>query len=162
MAPDLVDDRLELGLHRLEVRSVGEGVLGPDRLADPVGAYRAFVDAARDPVIIGAGLAECCCRKARRLRFRSSPVLMPSRSILALVAGPMPWNFPTGRVSTKPGPISGVMTKRPIRLALVGGELGEELVVGDAGRGGQAGLGPDPRPGSPGDLGRRGDPFRFR
>ena len=43
----------------------------------------------------------------------SAPVRIPSACILAAVAGPMPWNFPTGRFSTKAGPAFGVMTNRP-------------------------------------------------
>jgi hypothetical protein len=46
----------------------------------------------------------------------SDPVKMPRLCILAFVAGPMPWNLPTGSVSTKPGPISGVMSYRPLGL----------------------------------------------
>ena len=41
---------------------------------------------------------------------------MPSAFIFAPVAGPMPWNFPTGSVSTKAGPISGVITNSPSGL----------------------------------------------
>ena len=33
-----------------------------------------------------------------------------SKCLHALVAGPMPWILPTGNASTKPGPISGVIT----------------------------------------------------
>ena len=33
-----------------------------------------------------------------------------SAFILAAVTGPMPWNFPTGSVSTKPAPCSGMIT----------------------------------------------------
>ena len=33
--------------------------------------------------------------------------------MFALVAGPMPWNLPTGSVSMNAGPISGVMTYWP-------------------------------------------------
>jgi hypothetical protein len=41
---------------------------------------------------------------------------MPNRSILAAVAGRMPWNFGTSSPSRKPGPISGVMTNWPFGL----------------------------------------------
>lgn len=34
----------------------------------------------------------------------------------AAVAGPMPWNLPTGRVSTNAGPVSGGMTYWPLGL----------------------------------------------
>jgi drug/metabolite transporter (DMT)-like permease len=43
-------------------------------------------------------------------------VYQPSAFIFALVAGPMPWNLPTGKDSTKTGPISGVMTYWPFGL----------------------------------------------
>ena len=43
---------------------------------------------------------------------------------------------------------------------MVGGELGEELVVGDAGRRRQPSLGADLRPDQLGDLGRGGDPLQ--
>src|SRR6202012_3356219 len=62
----------------------------------------------------------------------SRPVWRPSEFILALVAGPMPWNLPTGRASTNAGPISGVMTYWPFGLRW-GCKLRQGLVVGDAG-----------------------------
>jgi hypothetical protein len=43
----------------------------------------------------------------------SRPVWRPSEFILALIAGPIPWNLPTGSTSTKTGPISGAMTYWP-------------------------------------------------
>ena len=67
---------------------------------------------------------------------------MPRRLILAAVAGPMPWNLATGKLSTKAGPISGVITNI-VRLTLVGGQLCEELVVGHACRGSEACVGAD-------------------
>ena len=45
------------------------------------------------------------------------------------------------------------MDIEPVGLALVGGELGQELVVGHACRGGEAGLLADPRPDRLGDVG---------
>ena len=41
---------------------------------------------------------------------------MPRLFIFRVVAGPTPWNFPTGNVSTKAGPMLGVMTKSPSGL----------------------------------------------
>ena len=82
---------------------------------------------------------------------------IPSWFILAEVAGPMPWNLPTGRASTKAGPILRRDDEQPVRLAVVGGQLGQELVVGDPGRGGQRRLGLDAGPDALRDLGRGGD-----
>src|SRR5829696_9715970 len=77
---------------------------------------------------------------------------MPTAFIFAAVAGPMPWNLPTGSASTKGGPHLGRDDEQAIGLALVGGELRQELVVRHAGGGGQAGL--DAYPGADllGDL----------
>ena len=80
-----------------------------------------------------ADLPKCRCRKASDFARRSAPVSMPSGCILAAVTGPTPWNLAIGSDSTKPGPISGRDDELAIRLAMTGGELGEELVVGDAG-----------------------------
>jgi hypothetical protein len=47
--------------------------------------------------------------------------------------------------------------EEPVRLAVIRGEFGEKLVVGDAGRSRQLGFGPDPCPDFFGDLCRRDD-----
>jgi hypothetical protein len=43
----------------------------------------------------------------------SMPVKMPRAFFFALVAGPIPWNLPTGNASTTAGPIAGVITYWP-------------------------------------------------
>ena len=88
----------------------------------------------------GPTLPKCCCRKASGCARRSAPVSMPSRFIFAAVTGPTPWKRPTGKPSTKAAPMLRRDDELAVGLALVRGELGEELVVGDAGRGGEAGL----------------------
>jgi len=45
----------------------------------------------------------------------------------------MPWNLPTGKASTNAGPISGCDDVLTVRLAMVGSELRQKLVVGNAG-----------------------------
>ncbi len=70
--------------------------------------------------------------------------MMPSRSILAAVTGPTPWNRLTGRVATNAAPLCGGMTHRPSGLFWSLAQLGDELAVADAGRGGEPGLGLDP------------------
>jgi hypothetical protein len=47
--------------------------------------------------------------------------------------------------------------EQPVRLVVVGGQLGQELVVGDPGRGGQRRLGLDAGPDALRDFGRGGD-----
>jgi hypothetical protein len=52
-APDLVHDRLQRVARRIKGEEVGgKGVLRADRLPDPIGANRPFVDPTRDPVIV--------------------------------------------------------------------------------------------------------------
>src|SRR3977135_162194 len=63
----------------------------------------------------------------------SRPAWSPSAFILALVAGPMPLNLPTGSVSTNVSPILGRIAVVAIRLAVIGGKLRQKLVVGYAG-----------------------------
>ena len=89
MPPNLVDQRLELGDHRIEVFQVGDKrVFGADGFADLVGTDRAVVDTARDPVVVGAGFAEVSCRKARDWLRMSRPVQIPKALNLAAVADP--------------------------------------------------------------------------
>ncbi len=51
--------------------------------------------------------------------------------------------------------------EQSVGLAVIGGELGQELVVGDAGRSGEAGFGADRRADFLGDPRRRGDSARI-
>lgn len=44
-----------------------KGVLGPDRLADAGGADRPVINAARDPVIVGARLTEVLLKEGQRV-----------------------------------------------------------------------------------------------
>ena len=68
VAPDLVDQRLELRDHDVEFGEVvGKGVFGADRFSDSVGLHGPVVDAARDPVVISAGLAEVRVHEVERL-----------------------------------------------------------------------------------------------
>ncbi len=65
---------------------------------------------------------------------------MPSRSILRAVTGPTPWKRATGSEATKSAPLLRRDHAQPVGLAMIGGELGDELAVGDAGRGGELAL----------------------
>ena len=57
------------------------------------------------------------------------------------------------------GPIWGGDDKEPVWLAVVGGQFGQEFIVGDAGRCGELGFGADPCADFFRDLCRRGDTF---
>ena len=86
---------------------------------------------------------------------------MPSRAIFSAVFGPMPWKRLTGSAATKASPLRRRDDAEAVGLVLVRGQLGEELVVGDAGRGGEAGLGPDPGADLLGDPGGDADPLQI-
>ena len=60
------------------------------------------------------------------------------------VTGPTPWKRATGSEATNSGPRSGRDHAQAVGLAMVGGELGDELAVGNAGRGGESGFLADP------------------
>ena len=53
---------------------------------------------------------------------------MPSAASFAAVFGPMPWNRPTGSVSTNAGPMRGVMTNSPSGLRWSDASLASNLL----------------------------------
>ena len=136
--PDGLADPVELGGHRALVGQVGhERVLGADRLVGAVGLDLAVADAAGEVVIIFARAAEIVGEEGealgpevgagddaeprhllRRLRADAVEALDRQRGDEGLASG--------GRDDAE-----------AVGLVLVRGELGEELVVGDAGRGGE-------------------------
>ena len=73
-------------------------------------------------------LQKCVRRKVSSLALKSSAVKIPSRFILAAVAGPTPWKRSTVRPSTKPGPIAGVMTNNPSGLRWSEASLARNLL----------------------------------
>ena len=120
-------------------------------------AHRSLVDAARDPVVVGPGLAEVLLEKRQCLRLeiaavtdaepfhlgaghRTNPVKLADRQ-----------SFDEGRAHP------GRDDEQSIGLALVGSHLGQKLVIRDAGGRREPGLGADSRPNLFGDLGRRRD-----
>ena len=60
--------------------------------------------------------------------FVITPRMGPSRFIFAIVAGPTPWNLPTGSVSMNPGPILGAMTNSPSGLRWSEASLARNLL----------------------------------
>jgi hypothetical protein len=72
MSPDLLDDWLERVVRVFEGEDIGqEGVFRTDRLANPVGSNRPFVDTARNPVIVWSGLPEVLLKEGKRLVGRA-------------------------------------------------------------------------------------------
>ena len=72
-------------------------------------------------------------------------VRMPSRSSAASVARPTPQMIETGWRARKASVSARPITLEAARLVEVGGDLGQELVVGEADRGGDAELALDAR-----------------
>ena len=111
MAPDLADQRGDFGPRRVQIEYVGrEGVFGPDRFSLPIRLDGMIIDPAGDPIVPAAGFPKMLLEKVSGFAFRSAPVKIPSRSILAAVAGPTPWNFLIVSAWTKAGPVRGVIT----------------------------------------------------
>ena len=102
----------------VEREEVGaERRLGADGLADAIGADRAFVDAPREGVVVGARLAEVLLEERQRLGLQVAAVADPEPLHLRRASrGRSRGTCPTGRPSTKAGPILGVMTNRPSGL----------------------------------------------
>ena len=158
MLPHLLGQRAQLITHGSQGGQVLEkGVLGADRLADAVGPDRALVHATRDPVVVGATPAELLLQERHALRPQvepgadAEPVHLGRRH---RADGMEPAHI---EGLDEGGAAAGRDHEQPVRLAVVGGELGEELVIGHPGRGGQprpfANAGPDRL----GDLRRRRD-----
>lgn len=125
--------------HRAEFSEVGrERVLGADRFADAIGPDGAVVDAARNPVVIGTGFAEILLQEgeelianveagpnSERVEFsgscRSDAVKLSDRQLPDESRSHLRWD-----------------DVLPVRFAMIGGELRQELVIGNARRGVQA------------------------
>ena len=160
---DLGDDRLQPVASVRDVpQVVRERRLAADRLADAVGAHRPLVDAARDAVIVGAGGAELRFQELQRLRpkVRAGEDAQPVHPLLLLRPDAVE---PADRQALHVGfALVRRDDEQPVRLVLVGGELGEELVVGHAGRGVEPGRRLDLALDGARDLGRRRTvPARF-
>src|SRR3954469_24277764 len=144
-APDLVEKGLKLRSHLLKAEEVArKRVLGSDRLADGVSADRAGVHNARDGMEVRAGFAEVLLQNREGLRLQVSPGPdgEPVHPGLGCRADAV--KAADRQSLDKARPDARGDHEQAIRLVLVGGELGQELVVAHPGRGGQACLGPDP------------------
>ena len=70
MSPDLVDQRLQFGQHRLKLGEVAEeGVFSADGFPNPVGADSRLRRRPARPVVIAFGFPEVCPHEFERLDF---------------------------------------------------------------------------------------------
>ena len=90
-------------------------------------------------VVVGTRLAEVLLEERQRLGLEVGAVADPSRSILR-TSRPDPVEPPDRQVLDKGRAHPRRDDEQAVGLALVGGHLGEELVVGDARGRGQPGL----------------------
>jgi hypothetical protein len=137
--PNLVDKRLQFGYHRLEFSQVsGECILGADRLPDPVRPDLPVVDASRDPIVVRAGLTEVGSHELQSLISHVEAGVQAERVHFRASCRPDPVEFTDGQAFDERRPHRGRDDELAVRLAVVGGELREELVIGNAGRGVEA------------------------
>src|SRR5579875_2939854 len=156
--PELVDDFLQCGARGPVGEQIGgKRGLGAEGLAPPIGPHRPLVDAARHPIIVRPRFPEMPLQESQGLRLEVKPGLDPEPLHLGGGGGPYAGELPDRQGLDESRPHPGGDDEQPVRLAVIRGELGEKLVVGDAGRGRQAGFGADPGPDLFGDFGRRGD-----
>ena len=134
-----------------------EGILRADRLADAIRAHRPLVDAAGDPVEEWAGLAEMAFEKLERAVAQVAPVFDAEPLHLGGGRRADAMELRDRQRLDERGPHTGCDDEQPVRLVLIGGKLGEEFVVGNAGGGRQPGLGADVGADHLGDIGRERD-----
>ena len=135
MPPDLGDDRLKRFAHRHErMQVLRKGVLRPNRLANAVGAHQPFINAARDPIIVGAGLAEVPLKEGQGLRPQIEAVLDPESVHFGCRRRSNTMEFFDWQILDKGRPHFRGDDVEAIGLAMIGGELGQEFVVADPSR----------------------------
>src|SRR6516225_4264986 len=158
VVPYLVDDlskRVPRGFVGEEIG--GECVLGADGFAYPIGADRPFVDAARGPVIVRAHFPEMLLQELQGLALEIEPGFDAETRHLPRGGGPDAVKLPDRQSLDERRAHFRGDDEQPVRLAVVGSELGEELVVGDSGRRREPGFGADFSPDFFRDLRRRDD-----
>jgi hypothetical protein len=75
VAPHLGDDLSKRIARRVVGEEIGgKRILGADGLSYPIGADRPLIDAARSPVIVGAGFPELLLQEGQGLRPEVEPV----------------------------------------------------------------------------------------
>ena len=133
--------------HRLERGQIlQEGGLGPDGLADAVRTHRPLVHAARDPIIKASCLSEGRDEKRQITGAQIEPGVNAKAVHLSRGRWPDAVEFGHRQGFNETAAHLGRDHKQAVGLVLIGCQFGEELVVGDAGRRCEAGLGPDRTP----------------
>jgi hypothetical protein len=158
VVPYLVDDlskRVPRGFVGEEIG--GERVLGADGFAYPIGADGPFVDAARGPVIIGTHLPEMLLQELQGLALEIEPGLDAETRHLPRGGRPDAVKLPDRQGLDERRAHFGGDDEQPVRLAVVGSELGKEFVVGDSGRRREPCFGADLSPDFFRQLRRQGD-----
>src|SRR5205814_2721329 len=100
-----------------------------DGFAYPVGADGPLVDAARRPVIVGARLSEMMLQETLCLALEIEPGLDTESPHLLGCRGPDAVKLPHRQGLDEGRPHFRRDHEKPVRLAMVGGEFGEELVI---------------------------------
>ena len=131
VTPYLVDDLLKHVPRRFVGEKIdGKRVLGPNGFAYPVGADGPLVDAARGPVIVGARLSEMLLKELQGLVLNVEPGLDTELGHLSRRRRPDAVKLPDGQRLNEGWAHLRRDHEQPIRLAVIGGEFREELVVG--------------------------------
>ena len=121
------------------VRSLENVFSAPTDLRIRLARTVAVVDAARDPVVVAAGLAEVRLHEVERLVAHVEAGAEPERVHLRARRRPDAVEFADRQRFDERWPHFRRDDELAVRLAVVGGELRQELVVGDAGGGVEAG-----------------------
>ena len=135
----------------------GQKVLGAEHPPDPIRSERPLVHSPRSPVIVGARFPEMLLQKGQGPRPEVKPGFDPEQRHLLGCRRSDAVKLPDRQGLDESRPHFGSDDEEPVRLAVIRGKLGKELVVGDAGRGRELGFGADPCPDFFRDLCRRDD-----
>jgi len=108
----------------------GKGVLRTDGFAYPVGAHGPLVDAACGPVIVGARFPEMVLKELQGLALNVEPGFDAKPRHLSRRRRPDAVKLSHRQRLDEGRPHLRRDHEKPVRLAVIGGEFREELVVG--------------------------------
>jgi hypothetical protein len=129
VSPHLVDNlskRITRGFVGEEIG--GKRVLGADGFPYPIGTDRPLIDAARNPVIVRARFAEMLLQEGQGLRPEVESSLDPKSLHLTSRRRPDAVKLSDRQGLDEFRPHLGSDDEEPIRLAVIRGQFGEELV----------------------------------